>query len=242
MIDAYCHLDLSVEQPIAELERQMGAAGVDRALIVETWSGDNRVFLEQLLPLQSARFRLAFCFRPGEVQCGSELLCSDKVRALRVKTADIHRLGQAAATLQSTEKWLLPHAESGIATLAKELLQFSSLYSGVPIYLPHMGWPRREKLDDHDWPESISALGGIPNLVVGVSAIAHFSRSPFPHQDVEQFIPHILETFGPEALVAASDYPLFDKDKYSQYMQLAIDWIGRAECPGHCFESSLFGS
>jgi hypothetical protein len=47
--------------------------------------------------------------------------------------------------------------------------------------------------------------------------------------------------FGQELLVAASDYPLFEKDRYAQYIKLASDWLGDARQPGYRFESSLFG-
>jgi len=138
-------------------------------------------------------------------------------------------------------KWLLPHAESGIRKLADELLQLAVHCPQLPIYLPHMGWPRRDRQDDDDWLGSIFSLRKLPNITVGVSAMAHFSRDPFPHNDIGPFASHLLATFGHELLVPASDYPLFEKDRYTQYMQLARDWIAGATQPGHRFESSLFG-
>jgi len=241
MIDAYCHLDMSAAQPIADLELRMDAAGVDRAFIVETWSGDNRACLQQLIASPSARFRVAFCFRSDEAQSSSEVLSLEMVRALRVKTADLQRLGSIVAKLESTGKWLLPHAESGIRLLTEELLQLAYLYPRLPIYLPHMGWPRRDRQDDDDWRESISMLSKLPNLTVGISAITHFSHDAFPHDDVAPFAAHLLETFGADSLVAASDYPLLDEGRYSQYMQLASDWIASGQQCGQRFESSLFG-
>jgi hypothetical protein len=240
MIDAYSHLDMSAEQPIADLERRMDAAGIARALIVETWSGDNRVRLEQLIAVRSTRFRIAPCFRPDQAQSGAELLSLEMVRTLRVRTADLHRLGSIAMTLESTRKWLLPHSESGIGALTEELVRITTVHPGILIYLPHMGWPRRDKQNDKDWHKSISRLGGLPNLVVGISAIAHFSREAFPHNDIAPFAAHLQATFGQESLVAASDYPMFEKDRYAQYMQLAGSWIAKGDRFGHRFESSLF--
>ena len=240
MIDAYCHLDVSVAQPVTDLERRMDATGIDRALIVETWSGDNRACLQQLIASPSSRFRVAFCFRPDERQPSSELLSLEMVGALRVKTCDLSRLGPIAAKLESAGKWLLPHAESGIRMLAEELLQIADCHPQLPIYLPHMGWPRRDRQDDDDWLESISSLSKLPNLIVGVSAIAHFSYETFPHDDIARFASHLVATFGKESLVAASDYPLFEKDRYAQYIWLASNWIGDVRPPGYRFESSLF--
>ena len=241
MIDAYCHLDMSVTHPVTDLERRMDAAGVDCALVVETWSGDNRTCLRQLIASPSSRFRVAFCFRPDEVQSVSELLSLETMRALRVKTSDLNRLGPVAAKLESTGKWLLPHAESGIRPLAEELLRLADSHPQLPIYLPHMGWPTRDQQDDDDWLESISRLRKLPNLIVGVSAIAHFSHSAFPHDDVARFASHLVAIFGQELLVTASDYPLFEKHRYAQYIKLASDWIGGAEQPRCRFESSIFG-
>jgi hypothetical protein len=49
MMDAYCHLDMEQESPVADIERRMAAAGVSMALLVETWDGRNRRLLEDLL-------------------------------------------------------------------------------------------------------------------------------------------------------------------------------------------------
>ena len=241
MIDAYTHLDMSAAQPVADLERRMKAAQIDRALIVETWSGDNRGCLQQLIASPVPAFRVAPCFLPEQAQSTAELLHLEIVGAVRVKTADIHRLGPAAIALNSTKKWLLPHAETGIAALTEELLQVAALYPGLSIYLPHMGWPRGGKQDDDDWHDSILRLSKLPNLIVGISAIAHFSRDAFPHHDMAPFTVRLLAAFGAERLVAASDYPLFQKGRYAQYIQLASDWITGVEQTERRFEASLFG-
>lgn len=241
MIDAYTHLDMSAARPIADLEQRMKTAEIDRALIVETWNGDNRICLQQLIASPVPAFRIAPCFLPELADSAADLLHLEIVGAVRVRTADIHRLGPAAITLQSTRKWLIPHAESGIAALTEELLQLAALYPGLSIYLPHMGWPRRDKQDDGDWDDSMLRLSKLPNLIVGISAIAHFSYDAFPHDDLAPFAGRLLATFGAERLVAASDYPLFQKDRYAQYMRLAGDWIPGAEQTERRFESILFG-
>jgi predicted TIM-barrel fold metal-dependent hydrolase len=241
MIDAYAHLDMSVPNPLAELELSMDAAGVDRALVIETWNGDNRECLRKLIAASSDRFRIALCFRPDDEEPTAGLLSRAMVRALRVKTADVRRLGSLAADLRSTGKWLLPHAEDGVGALTEELLQIVALYPGLLIYLPHMGWPRQGRNDDRDWRESIGRLSKIPELVVGVSALAHFSRASFPHDDLKPFCGELRATFGPESLVAASDYPLFEKSRYPDYIRLACSWIPSDTKGVHRFESSLFG-
>jgi hypothetical protein len=241
MMDAYTHLDMSVRDPIGDLALRMDAAQVDRALIVETWGKDNRACLERLIASPSQRFRVALCFRPEEGGLSPEVLHLETVRALRIRTADIQALGALAKTLESSGKWLLPHAESGIQALKNELLLLAARHPKLRIYLPHLGWPRRDRQNDEDWWDSLSELSSLRNLVVGISAIAHFSRKAFPHKDIEPFAATLREAFGPEKLAAASDYPLFEKNKYSKYMRLAGDWIHGGSESGSRLESSLFG-
>jgi predicted TIM-barrel fold metal-dependent hydrolase len=77
-------------------------------------------------------------------------------------------------------------------------------------------------------------------VVAGISAISHFSRMPFPHEDIKPFAIRLRELFGSESLFAGSDYPLFETGRYVDYIKLATEWIGpRAEEPGR-FESILF--
>jgi len=241
MMDAYAHLDMSAPDPIDDLERRMDAAGVQRALVVETWAKDNRVCLSNLLASPPTRFRVALCFRPEE-DLKSEVLRSNVFCALRVRTSDIQALGTYAEELRANGKWLLPHSEAGIGELAKELVLLAQRLPGLKIYLPHLCWPRHGGSEDREWYESVSQLGLLQNTVAGVSAIAHFSREPFPHNDVEPYAAHLLKTFGSESLLAGSDYPLCEKDKYGEYMQLAAKWIGSQGERSGSAEAALWGS
>ena len=241
MMDSYTHLDMKVQYPIRDLESRMDAADVPRAIVVETWGKDNRACLNCLIASQSTRFRVALCFRPDEGELKPEMLRSKVVCALRVRTADIQALGAYAEALDIDGKWLLPHSEAGIAALAKELTQFALERPHAKIFVPHLCWPQHDGRDDDDWYESVSRLSLLPNVVVGISAIAHFSREPFPHKDVEPFAAHLRKTFGAEALVAGSDYPLFERDRYADYMRLAEDWIGPQTQRSHRAESALWG-
>ena len=241
MMDAYAHLDMDAQDPISDLERRMDAAGVQRALVVETWGRDNRACLDSLIVSQPSRFRVALCFRPEEGEREPETLQSNMFCALRVRTGDIPLLGITAERLAANGKWLLSHSEAGIGALAKELTQLAQCHPSLKIFLPHLCWPKHEGEKDGDWYESVSRLSLLPNIVVGVSAIAHFSREPFPHKDVEPFAAHLRKIFGVESLVPASDYPLFEKNRYAEYMQLAADWIGPQDEQTRYVESVLWG-
>lgn len=229
MLDAYTHLDLTAADPIADMEMRMVSAGIDHALAVETWKADNLSWLHQLMEKPSPQFRVALCFRPVLHPSLSDMLQNPAVVALRVRTGDIAELGDAAAALVTSGKWLIPHAENGIGPLSKALLALVERTAGLRIYLPHLGWPTQEKVEDPEWHSAVAELRQIPGMVVGISALPHFSREPFPHPDVQAYAARLIELFGPNAIVAASDYPLMPKERYAEYMQLAQDWVRRVD-------------
>jgi predicted TIM-barrel fold metal-dependent hydrolase len=240
MMDAYTHLDMSASSPMAALERWMDEAAIDRALVVETWSQDNRSCLDRIIASPSPRFRVALCFRATAERFSSTILEQEAVGGIRIRTTDLQAFRPFAAALESSRKWLIPHSEAGIGELTSELVDLIGDYPELRILLPHMGWPRRNQQDDEDWHKSVSKLSTLPNVVAGISAISHFSRMPFPHEDIKPFAIRLRELFGSESLFAGSDYPLFETGRYVDYMNLAIEWIGRRdEEPGR-LESALF--
>lgn len=240
MIDGYTHLDMSLDDPLAGLEQLMENAGVNRALIVETWAKDNRSCLDQLLAAGSRRFRIAFCFRPEDVSFGPAMFEPETVAGIRVRTADLRAFRPFAEALACSGKWLIPHSEAGIGALAAELLRLAEACPELRVYLPHLGWPRREKQDDQDWDKSLCALSALPNLVAGVSAIAHFSKEPFPHSDIRPAALRLRELLSAGSICAGSDYPLFDTTRYADYLKLANDWIGPGIREPSVLELTLF--
>lgn len=224
MIDAYTHLDLTNADPIADMLARMDNAGLEHALAVETWKADNLSWLHQLMEHPSPRFRVVLCFRPVLSQSVPDILRNSAVVGIRARTGDLAEFRDAATALQDSGKWLVPHAENGIGALSKELLALAERSPGLKIYLPHLGWPTKDKVEDPDWKSAVADLRQIPGLVAGVSAMGHFSAMPFPHADIKPFATHLAELFGPASMVAASDYPLMDNERYAEYMRLAYDW------------------
>jgi predicted TIM-barrel fold metal-dependent hydrolase len=229
MIDAYTHLDITCADPIADMKARMEHAGIEGALAVETWKGDNLPWLQRMMAEPSAQFRVVVCFRPDQRHPSQDVLQNDAVMGLRVRTTDLHQLQDVATRLETSGKWLVPHAENGIGPLRKELLALAGRAPDLRIYLPHLVWPRQNKIDTGEWEAAVSELHEIPGTVVGISALAHFSREPFPHPDVEVFAARLIEIFGPASIVVASDYPMFEKTLYTRYMQLAQAWVRRAD-------------
>ena len=222
MTDAYCHLDMEQESPIADIERRMATAAVSSALLVETWDGRNRPLLEDLLREgPTDRFSVALCYRrelPPHLN-GSGLA------AVRMSTQDIHRDNDFCREVYQSGKMLVTHAEAGVGPLSVEL---SRLYDRLPeirVYIPHLGWPVREGKADGKWAAAVKEFAAIPSLTIGVSAIAHFSNEPFPHNDVRDFALGMISQFPASRIAIGSDYPLFEKERYAGYISLARDWV-----------------
>jgi hypothetical protein len=242
MMDAYTHLDVSVPNPVADFKSRMTSAAIDRALVVETWKGDNYPFLKALMESELPEFRLVPCFRPEQHLPMLSVLDHPMVAGLRTKTVDLNCLGDLPARLESSEKWLVPHAERGIGPLARELVILLGRHPSLRVYLPHCAWPRQNRLDDRDWEESMLELSDLPNVVVGISAIEHFSTEPFPHPDVQRFAQRLMEIFGVNSVVAASDFPMFEKTRYADYIKLAQQWIKQLDASwSPRFEALIFG-
>jgi hypothetical protein len=243
MMDFYTHLDMTAPDPVEDLQRQMSSAVIDRALIVETWGKDNSKCIDRMTYSHATQFRVGRCFRPEEGRFEADIIENEMVVALRVKTADIRHLGSLLTALENNGKWLLTHAEAGIGALKDELLILADRHPRLRIYLPHLGWPRRDGVDDNEWEASISALSVIPNIVAGISAIGYFSREHFPHVDVEPFAKRLIEVFGRNRIVIGSDYPLLEKNTYAQSIRLAQGWLYGASAPDKSLlETSLFTS
>lgn len=243
MMDAYTHLAMAAPNPVAEFRGRMAHAGIGCALAVETWKGDNYEILEALFDSQPSDFRVVLCFREESRSRLGTLVAHPMLAGVRVRTAAVPHLEQLAGLLVSSGKWLVPHAESGIGVLTASLLRLARASRGLRIYLPHCGWPRRDRVDDPDWDTCIAELATLPNIIAGISAIRYFSSEPFPHLDVQPFAAKLIKSFGANSIVAASDYPMFEPQLYSEYISLARQWIiEQSPAWSPAFESLAFGA
>ena len=228
MIDCFVHLDMKLPDPIGDLRSNMRSAGVERALMVEMWNGAN---VAQMRNLEGEQFRAAFCFR-GE---GTSL---DPAGIVRVKTEHLQNPGRLLDRIESAGGWLLPHAEKGIAALSGCLIQAMMRHPNLRVYLPHLGWPCHDKSPDPDWPAAIEELAACSRVILGVSALSHFSAESLPYKDVQRLVLPALTAFGLHRLVPASDYPLIESGRYGDCIMLAYEWI-RVACPSWSESSVL---
>ncbi len=224
-MDAYTHLDMSSPDPVSDLEERMRSASIKRALLVETWRGDNHSCLQHLIASPRPQFRIALCFRPDQTHRLLKLLNQSSTLGLRVKTSDLEHLGDFVPELESSGKWLLAHAESGIAALTEKLMPLACRHPHLCVYVPHLAWPKQNGLADAGWGQTVEKLSSLPSIIAGISAIAHFSNEPFPHLDVAGCALHSIGMFGADSIVVGSDYPLLEKSRYADYLALAVKWI-----------------
>lgn len=213
MTDAYAHLDMTHADPLADLAERMGNSGIDSVLIVETWDGKNRGLLEGVRDQPTA-----LCWR------GEEAFPST-VYGARVKTSMLGSADALLTQLEEHHQCLLVHGDGPITSWTRTLDDIASARPALAVYVPHLGWPMFESQPNRGWADCLAALAKQKNVFLGVSAIAHFSRESFPHDDVKVPARIAMELFGADRIVAASDYPMFEKSRYGDYMRLAEEWI-----------------
>jgi hypothetical protein len=221
VIDYYTHLDMESANPVADLRARMRAGGVVHALVVEMWNGANYEAMRGLRERGEKWCSLAFCLRepfPQNFERGA---------ILRVLTSHLEKPGPWLKTLVSRGGLLLPHADRGIGPLTAALKPLIETYPKLRVYVPHLGFPTRDKRPDPAWPLAIEWLSKRANVILGVSALAHFSAQEWPHEDIRLMLESRLRAFGPGRLVTGTDYPYLDKPRYGAYLALAHDWIRR---------------
>src|SRR5260370_42405942 len=100
-----------------------------------------------------------------------------------MSTEDLARDADFCRDLGDGGTSLIAHAEAGVGALCRELTRLRGGIADLRIYIPYLGWPTRDGKADANWESALTDFAAFPNLIVGVSAIAHFSDQPFPHHD-----------------------------------------------------------
>lgn len=212
--------------PLADIEQRMQSAALDKALLVETWNGANRSLLMSVLDGgQDHRFLVGMCHRPDNSEDQCRLLKHTALAGVRMLTADVDADHAVCRELDRREKLLITHAESGIGHLCRTLVRTCGALPGLRIYVPHIGWPMKEGSLDPDWEPAMKELTAIPSIIFGISAIPHFSRCPFPHNDVRDTALELIARLPLARIAIGSDYPLMEKDRYDDYLRIARTWV-----------------
>jgi predicted TIM-barrel fold metal-dependent hydrolase len=79
--------------------------------------------------------------------------------------------------------------------------------SGVRVHIDHCGRPDATQGLDAPGFQELVRLGREGRAVVKLSGLIKFSQRPPPHEDVWPFVRALVEAFGPDHCVWASDWP-----------------------------------
>jgi predicted TIM-barrel fold metal-dependent hydrolase len=214
------------DSPLTNITDQMRSAKISQALLVETWNGSNQTLLKKLLQDNSNKqFKVALCYRSESEEELRDLINRGLLAGVRMSTESIRLNGSFCETIVRANRILVAHAEAGIGALSKELKQLLSVLPSLRVYVPHLAWPVQEGNPDPDWPMSLEELIAIPSIIIGVSAIQHFSRQPFPHDDVRDFALSVISKLPPSRIAMGTNYPLPGTSLYRDYVELAVRWI-----------------
>lgn len=125
-------------------------------------------------------------------------------------------LWRRAAALQATLSFL-----TGPIDLAP-LEALIGRLPATPIVIDHLG---HRRLDDRAHCQQLLALARYPQVYVKVSGLYALSQQPHPHDDAAWLLQAVLEAFGPQRLMWATDFPyIVDTDGYGAN----LEWFRRA--------------
>ncbi len=226
MIDAYCHLDLETQSPLADIEQKLASARLSGAFLVETWDGRNRPVLEDVLRReQLQQFYVALCYRKNSNGDLLRMARTNRIAGIRMSSENLRADQSFCGKIADLRLMLVAHAENGIASLAREIMRVQLACPHISIYIPHLGWPTADgKLCD-DWEPAVKQLASMQSTIFGISAISHFSTEPFPHEDIRDLALKLISQLPSSRIVIGSDYPLCAKNRYADYIDLAHEWV-----------------
>jgi predicted TIM-barrel fold metal-dependent hydrolase len=210
-----------VEMLLAEMER----AGVDRAVLVPLSHHDEyvRLCLEQFpgkfaaIGIQHGADVTVEAYRRRRESVGLQGL---RLFALGdPAVADPEQLecfSLLAELARSGDKLWFYGAEKQMELLARVLERLP----GLVVVLNHLGfWPSDLRIDEHGrprfagsyTPEGLAAVAGLaarfPNVFALFSGLYAFAGQPWPYDDLRPVTSALLDAFGPERLLMASDFP-----------------------------------
>jgi len=107
-----------------------------------------------------------------------------------------------AAADEDTAIFVFPKAQqlADVATLVET-------HPGVEFVIDHMAWPDGTTAPDQAPWTDFEALAEYGNVAVKVSSLPRSSSEGWPYRDLWGYVRRLVEWFGPERLMAGSDYP-----------------------------------
>lgn len=242
IIDAYAHCSPGKYLPIEELEAASVAAGVHGTLLVQHEGEFDNRYLASIVARSPERYRAV-----GLIDTRCDTAPRDLEGLLDGSTLGVSLVGvrmtrpmlnQAPGCLDVLNQYrgtLVVHLPDGIDRHVEWMENLVRDYPEIAIYVPHLGWPVVDGRATPGWHVAMERLSRIERVVCGLSAIHHFSREVWPHDDVWPYVRHVIATMGTERTVWASDFPLLlEQETLDAYLplftetRLGVDARGRA--------------
>jgi L-fuconolactonase len=205
------------EEP--ELEPQLVAAGIDRTVLVQAMdSAEDTDFMLEVAdrwPRVAAVVGWVPLTRPAEAAVALETRCRDP-RFVGVRHL-IHN--------EPDEDWLLrDDVRDGLALLAERRLKFD-VVAVTPRHLKHVPviaaqHPRLRIVIDHlakppiasrgwqPWADLLALAAEHPNVFAKVSGLNTAAAPDWSAKDLQPYVDHALEVFGPSRLMYGGDWPI----------------------------------
>ena len=201
---------------VEELLEDMDANGVDRAVVVQTsfstWDNgyvadsakkhaDRLVSMGLVDPLDPDNASVVRYWVQERGMAGFRLhpmyYDDEAILTVQRNAAMWEAIDELGAVVQL--HMFAEHAPQ-VATVAEK-------YSGVPLIIDHLAYPKVSESPDFTTQEQVVDLARFPNVYVKVSDVHGRSEEGFPYGDVQTFIRQAGEAFGIERLVWGTGYP-----------------------------------
>lgn len=202
------------EAPGEALLAQMERAGVDRAVIVPLSQHDE--YLLDVLARHPGRFAAVGVAPPGPPDVdGYRRRAAAGLQGLRVFALERETVPLLAELERSGGKLWFYGGPEQTALLEYALDELP----GLTVVLNHLGyWPGGFEADAHGRPrfldaygdenlESVCGLARFPSVHVLLTGFYAFAREPCPYADLLPVTGALLDAYGPERLLAGSDFP-----------------------------------
>lgn len=224
---------------INHLKHEMAAAGVARAVLVQTGSAyrwDNRLLADTAR--DNADWAVGVCTldpaAPESVVKLERLATGYNVRGLRMeptRTSDpvfdhpgARHLWAAAERLNVV---ICAHIHRPFIDQLATLL---SAYPDVPVVLDHAAYPRASEGVDSETVTQVVELARFPQLNVKLTFAVTGSDEDYPFGDMQPILWKLIRAFGPERCMWGSDFPcelwLKDKATYQSHLSLFTEALG----------------
>lgn len=201
------------EAPAEALLAEMERAGVDRAVIVPLTHHDE--YLRHVLEQHPRRFAAIGVAAPGLGVESYRRAREWGLQGLRLFALDEAALPLLAELDRTGGKLWFYGGRDQMEALERALEELP----GLVVVLNHLGyWPGPLAVDEHGRPRFrdpygaenlafVTALARFPGVHVLLTGFYAFAREPCPYRDLLPVTAALLGAYGPERLLAGTDFP-----------------------------------